>query len=209
MKNVNQIIASACGNDSNGLPNSAITLSTQLYNLVDTTQKPIIEGEHPAHKPTVYMQNHGEFMQIDLVFPNHMDIDLQVMWRMMEIYGTKLNQINDESTHIPMSLLTICPLADQGTYYIVAHNPIFWVLQPVNPGDQATVIRLLYEADTFNVYEAGDDDIRIEEIEADVDRSIQQQEIAEKQAMDAQLQRAEYEEERNARLEEMKRNGEA
>lgn len=208
MQMIDEIIKASCGKNEDNNPNCSFTLCTQKWSIMEEDKEPETIGEHPAYKPVLDMQKHGKFIQIDLEYPTSSDIDLKIMWNMLEKYGQELDEVNEDSESIPMSALTIVPLVYEGCYYMIAINPIFWTLQPSQPGKEATVIRLLYEEENLNFYEASEEDIDIEGIEADVDRAILEQQNFEQEVMDKERERAEYEEKRNAAYEEMRRNGE-
>lgn len=207
MQMIDEIIKAACGKNENNNPNCSLTLCTQKWSVMEDKEPETI-GEHPAYRPVLDLQKHGKFIQIDLEFPALSDIDLKIMWNMFEKYGRELDEVDDNSESIPVSALTIVPLVYEGGYYMIAINPIFWTLQPSQPGKEATVIRLLYEEENLNFYEASEEDINIEDIEADVDRTILEQENYEQEIMEREREQAEYEEKRTAAYEEMRRNGE-
>lgn len=207
MRIINEIIKAACGKNEDNNPNCTFTLCTQKWSIMEDKEPETI-GEHPAYKPVLNIQKHGKFIQIDLEYPATSDTDLKIMWNMLEKYGRELDEVDDDSESIPMSVLTMVPLVYEGCYYMIAINPIFWALQPSQPGKDATVIRLLYEEENLNFYEASEEDIDIESVEADVDRAILEQQSFEQEVMDRERERAEYEEKRAAAFEEMRRNGE-
>jgi hypothetical protein len=200
---VQRIVSECCGKDDSGMPKAAITVSSEMWSTISNASRSI--AQQSSNKPTVQIYKHFEFVQIDLKFMSYVDNDLKVLWNTLEKYGTALNSIDGACKEVPFLSLTIVPLIEQGSYYIICTNPVFWALQPERPGQYANTIRLYFRSEDMGFYES--DDIDMNEIEASAQRAIQQREMTEKSIADKQEERAQYEEQKNARIEEMRRNG--
>jgi L-fucose isomerase-like protein len=81
---------------------------------------------------------------------------------------------------------------------------MFWCLQPAKPGLESNIIRLLFRAENLGVYET--DAIDEYEIEANVQRSLLERERVAETYAKADEEAAQYAEDRNRKIEEMRRN---
>ena len=199
---LNQIINSACGKDDDGNPKAAITVAIDEWS--HSTNKTHSLLTYSSYKPVVSIQKHYDFIQVDLFFASKVDNDMKVIWNHSEKFGQLINEITHETKNIPFFTLTIVPVETQGRYYISVTNPVFWSLQPVKPGAEAQIIRLVFKAENLNVFET--DEIDMYEIEANVQRSLLERDRVAEAYEKADEESAQASLERNQKLEELRRN---
>lgn len=195
------IINSMVGRNEEGKPKSAIVLSTAIADM--ETDEVRNEDVMTVHNPIINFESRGDYIQIDLIFKSYVDIELRALWAKLEKYGKELSEKDEASMEEPIASLTIVPLCYDGEYYATAISPLFWVLQPETPGTQSNMIRMLFYDDNFTLYEA--DNINIEELKADVDREIANEEYMNAMRNKKELEHEQYLEERNQKIEAARR----
>ena len=200
---MDHIIKSSCGKNEDGTPNAAITIAVDEYSFPKNTARSVLN--YSSYKPIINIQKHYEFIQIDLCFASKVDNDMKVIWNHVEKFGQMLDNVNAETDDIPFLTLTIVPIEEQGRYYITATNPIFWCLQPTKPGADSSVLRILFRTENVGFYET--DEIDSYEVEANVQRSVVEHERVAESYERAEEEAARIAEEKNKKLEELRRNG--
>lgn len=197
------IIQSSCGKNEDGMPKAAITIAIDEYSFAKDSVRSVLN--YSSYKSVINIQKHYEFIQVDLCFASKVDNDMKVIWNHVEKFGQMLDKITAETDDIPFLALTIVPIEERGKYYISATNPIFWCLQPTKPGTDSNILRLLFRTENVNFYET--DEIDSYEVEANVQRSIIEQERVAESYERAEEEAARIAEEKNKKLEELRRNG--
>lgn len=203
-KLIEHIVTSSCGKDASGHPKAAITLGIEMWTLKNNTSRNV--ATYSSNKPVIDIQKHYDFIQIDMQFASKIDNDLKVLWSHIERFGKTLDGINEGSREVPFFTLTIVPVEEQGGYYIVCTNPIFWCLQPAKPGMDANVLRMQFRSEDVGFFES--DDIDMYEIEANVQRSLLERERVAEMYEQNEDEKAKFTEERNRKMEELRKNGE-
>lgn len=202
MQLIDEIIKAATGKDANNKPNAAITISNDAYALDNESTRAI--SSHSSHKAIINITKIKEHVMVDLVFPSELDPDLKLAWHSLETYEKMIQDLDDDSTEVPFLSLTIVPLIYQSSYYICGFTPFCWTLQPQKPGGSINTIRIVFEVSDFCLYET--DEINMEEIEAEVNRKIAAEENQINEMERIEEERRTYEEQRNERMEEYRRN---
>ena len=169
--NTNELINEMVGVDFRRRTKSAITLTNLLYH--GDTEIAEETNTITLNKPSIEIERHGKFIQIEICFVSSMDMDLRALWNNIEYYGRQCNDMAQDISSgetIPMCSLTIVPLSLEGKYHATALNPVFWALTSKKIGQNANIVRLLYNIDDLNFFE--NDTINVEDIEEQAKEEI-------------------------------------
>lgn len=133
-------------------PKCTISFTNEMYN-VDTQDARTLIAK-VLSKPVVNIRQHGKYINMDFLFKQSGDVDLKLLWKVFETYGTLMDSVDESSKEIPLNSVVIIPEAFSGVYFLMAQAPIFWTLQAPFPGKEATMIRLFYEQESVAVCKA-------------------------------------------------------
>lgn len=131
------VVKMGVGLDDKGNPKSVF----MIKNTDDS--KPLFFGGWTHFR----MSYREDYITIDLVFKSGKSLDIKNIWDKLEEYGEKGSFGNE---------LSIMPVECDGRFYILAINPVFWVLQPETVGaTDLNVIRILYENEDVQAVATG------------------------------------------------------
>lgn len=199
---IDDIILACCGDDGNGHPKAGFSLEFGLYN-PDT-------GDFDVKTTSVYcdpilnITRLGESVMIDFIYETKTNSDLRKMWALIQKYGRdveKAFQNNDKN--IPFLKIQIVPLGFSGRFSINAYAPLYWVLQPEHPAGEINMIRTAFNSES--VLFAENEEYDETEIAAQLEREEMQKEFIEQQFEQRQEEDDAYREERQSRLEQLRR----
>ena len=147
-----------------------------------------------SNNAEVYLERRGDMVQLDIAFDSNSDQELNKMWGILEGYGEKVHEeLSSKFIDEPSGLLIqMMPKEYEGEYFIDITFPILWCLMPKNPNSHIFKIRILFDADSFELYKVETD--MFSGIEAALDFENKNQE-----SMESKIQREK--EERNQFLE--------
>ena len=123
------------------------------------------------------------YVQVDFKFISALDNDLRLMWNTLELYGKTSNDINintEQTGLLAVCGITMIPMFYDGQYFCSAVNPLFWALTAEEVGKNANVIRVLFNAEDFQIFENLD-------IDTDQLKKEVRQEIAYENRMNAEF----------------------
>lgn len=172
--NTKELIMAASGPDKDGRTKSAIGVFREIWG-ADGSVTPV--EDMSMDKPVVNIFRHGGYVQVDLKFGSKMDVDLRMLWSMLEKFCEAANSVEDEAESIPALTLSILPHQFEGEYYMLGVNPIFHTLQPDSPSEEPTVIRMIFDEQDFLFYEMDKD--AAADMESEIKKELQVEQEAE------------------------------
>lgn len=180
---VTEFISALCDKDKNNISTTTIVVDCNITDLTTTETKQIVSTT--LKKPIISIERHGQFLQIEFRFISSLDNDLKMLWTTLELYGKTMSDVNIENNAVPRiasGTITFLPSQFNGKYFAVAANPIFWALTSPDTGENANLVRVLVEADNFEIFENKGVDIdKIDkEIAADMAYEARQEAEAQK-----------------------------
>lgn len=167
---INEMIQEVNGKTQDNVPKGSFSLLIDMWGINGENIRPV--RDITLCKPELQIQRHGKYIQVDIIFISPMDSDLEKLWNVMEYYGQLLNQVEENSTEIPVATLTIAPVEWEGYFHMVGINPVLWTLQPRKPGASASVLRIIYTDVNFLFYE--DENLDLSKVRAETIREIEQ-----------------------------------
>lgn len=182
MIKLNEFLTAVCDKDNTGVSLTAIVADCDTINVKTGEEKQIISVT--LQKPTISIERHGNYIQLDFNFISALDNDLKMFWTALELYGKTVSDVNTiaaETGIVATGSITLVPTQFNGKYFAVAVNPIFWALTCSEIGESANVIRVLVDADSFEIYE--NKEIDMAALEKEVNN-----EISYKNRMQAQME---------------------
>lgn len=171
MINLKEFLTAVCEKDTTGISLTAIVADCDTVNVKTGEEKQIISVT--LQKPVISVERHGNYIQLDFTFISALDNDLKMFWTALELYGKTVSDVNpiaEQTGTVATGSITLVPTQFNGKYFAVAVNPIFWSLTCSEVGEAANVIRVLVEADSFEVYE--NKEIDMAAIKKEVDAEI-------------------------------------
>lgn len=204
MYDLEELINNIVGKNQDGYPKSVTVFGLLELNSEYKVNKELTNVI--TYAPTVDIKSINDFTILDLVFKNDYDQDLRRLYAALEMYGEKKTKDTDMSDTHTVSSFTIVPIELNGKIAITASEPIFWTLQPHMPGDTINTIRLMFLNDDFIFVESPAVDTNA--INETVIKEIEQEKAALRKQIEAEEERNAYLEERNKKLEELRRRGE-
>ena len=202
---VADIIREACGKNDDKQPKSITSLGFGNFDEENNDVKDL--STSVFENPTVVIENHSPIVQVDLIFPSAIDMELKCMWSLLEKYGSNTDEYErGERKDSPICIFSFSPIKYNGKYFININEPIMWVNQPEFVGNpQNNVIRFFAYEDAVTVAE--NDDVNLREIELQAQREAERQEEMNYQAELRKIEEEDYQNQRNADIEELRRNG--
>lgn len=200
--NEKEILKNTIGKNELGETNSSICMELYLMESLDDESRSI--SSSAVCGPIVEIESRNEFVQIDLIFDNSKNIELRKMWFSLENFGKEIAK-DRESTDlaVPYLNLTILPLKYDGKYFWLCLNPIMWTLQPEVPGGEPNVLRILFYSHEINLMSTNV--IQSEEVDKELERELANLQYQEEQYALKEEEEEAYQEERNRKLEELRR----
>jgi hypothetical protein len=169
--NTNELISKITGVDERRRTKSSITLTNLMFH-TDTEMAEEL-NTITLNKPSIEIERHGNFVQLEICFVSSMDQDLRALWNNFEYYGRQYNDMTSDIANgdkVPICSLTIVPIALEGQYHATALNPVFWALTSKKIGQNSNIIRLLYNLDDINFYQ--DEGIDMEDIKDQAKKEV-------------------------------------
>lgn len=178
-KIINDLMNSICGIDENNKPKAMIGFSHEVWKVEDSSYSHPI-STYSIQKPSIEMFIMAEkYLMVDMRFEYDIDIDLKQLWK-------KLSEYEDKKDEIYVKRFVFIPNEYKG-YYMDCTFPIFYALQPTQPGGKNNTIRVLFELENVNIYYS--DELDMNQIEKDVEQQIKQEnELEEKRQAEKQKQ---------------------
>lgn len=168
---VEDFMKALCDKDKNNISCTAIFADCNVTDLTTNETKQITSTT--MQKPVISVQRHNEFVQIDFKFISSLDNDLKMLWNTLELYGKEIDSLNVEESTVPRlasGTITLVPTQFDGKYFAVIGDPIFWSLTCPDIGESANVIRVLVDAEHFQIFE--NKGIDMEALEKEIDSEI-------------------------------------
>lgn len=163
---INEVLKSICGEDEFYSPNAAVVVSTEIYE--NGALKNVVL-ENPMDAPTFTIVENGSYFIIDMDFKSNTSIDLQITNQQVQEHFECFENLSENE--IPVLQLTI--VSKNSDYYMVAINPLFFVLTTRNPNEYCSVLKFVFEADNVDFF-ATDGSLR-ELADAEVKAEIENQ----------------------------------
>jgi hypothetical protein len=199
----NDIIHKAVGLDEYGNPKSCYSVEIGTYN--GKTNEVNVANNTAYYNPSINIVRTGEFVMIDFVFKNRTDTDLRTFWALLNKYGKDFEKALREDNHIiPLFRLQIVPNYYSGRFSMLAVTPMYWVLQPETPTSEINTIRMIFKNDSIGFVES--EGYNESDIIAELERADMQEDYVAQAIQRRREEEEEYQNERNERLEEMRRN---
>ena len=201
----NDIIDSCIGYDEDDNPKAGFSVEVGTYDSATSTIK--VDTNLSYFNPQINLMRTGEAIIIDFIFRNKTDTDMRAIWSLLNKYGRNFdNAMKVSSATIPVFRFTIVPVKYEARFGILCTSPMYWALEPETPTSDINTIRVVFGID--NVVFQESEGYNLTEIEADIQREQMQRDFIEGQMEQRREEEAEYREERNAKIEELRRNKE-
>lgn len=172
--------------------------------------EPAVESAHNTTKALVKFHSRDEFTQIDLIFPNADDYDLNAVWNVLNDYDTLTakEEADEDINEMAVFTLTLAPTAYKGEYFVTATAPVLWCLQPVAPGSdqELRVLTFLFPEEHVSVFQNLDAETEYQTIEAELDEELRKQAEYEAYIAEQRAKRAEYENQQITSIEQERRH---
>lgn len=199
------IILQSVGLDEYDNPKSGFGLEIGVFDATSGNSKMNVSLTY--YNPYINITRTGEMMMIDFVFKNRVDSDLRAIWALINKYGKDFeNALRINSTQFPLIRIQIVPNFYSGKYSIVSVAPLYWALQPEIPNGEINTIRLVFAVDSVAFIEQEGYDEK--QILAEIEREEMHREFIEQATEAREIEEEEYQQERNEKLEELRRKGE-
>lgn len=159
-----EILNATKGKNEKNEPQGGVCVSEQLMDAADN-MKTI--KEYAFTSPVIDIILNGDYIIFDLTFPKTSAGEMRVLWNYLEGFGKNQNK-HFEGLDTPILDFVIVPIKYSGQYFYTLVNPIYWAMQPSMPGSQIDTIRMLFEKEALNFFEA--DAIDEREIENEIEK---------------------------------------
>lgn len=176
--NEHKFLASCFGRNDLGESNAEISCSLLTYtgNINDMNDD-FNYNEHATYytkEAEFYLENHGEFVQIDLIFKSNFAPELRLFWSQLENFGKLMDKCvvgdNGIAENLPLVIFNVVPDEYAASHYLAFHNPSLWFLQPVKPEDEnCKIIRMFIKPENLEINTVPDD-IDLTQLEAESSR---------------------------------------
>lgn len=146
------VIKDVCGIRNDG--NSKGSMSMQFYigNSKTSEIKKTVDTVLTL-EPFYKIERHGKYVQVDVLFRDHLHEDMKKIWECLENYGKTMEEMHDDPFQFPMVTLCMVPIESPNNYYIRLFRPLFWSLQPQFPGGECNMVRLIFDMNDFAIIE--------------------------------------------------------
>ena len=186
---IRSILAMDAEVDEHGAPISVILLQVELRGH-DNSEPQVVNSLYLNTANLKFLQSPASLIT-DLAFPTALDPDLTRAWNLLQDYGRRNMELNEDDERFPVLTLTIMPyeqvnqLVEEGEpeepykYITVMYDPRFWALQPALPGEECKCIRLSFDKECVDFYETGD--INFGDIDAEIRSEEDKRDLLERQ----------------------------
>ena len=197
------IIINSVGLDEFDNPKIGFALELGQYDSRDNTAK--INSNMTYFNPSLNITRTGEAMIFDFIYKSKTDSELRAFWALINKYGREFEQaMRQNNPVVPLLRLQIVPNYYVGRFSMLCVTPMYWALQPEVPGGEIKVIRIVFGVDSVAFIES--EGYNENEILAELEREEMQRQHIEESIERRREEEEVYQAERNARLEEMRRN---
>lgn len=197
------IISQSTGLDEFDNPKAGFALELGTYDARNNTAK--INSCMTYYNPSLNIVRTGEAIMFDFIYKSKTDSELRAFWALINKYGREFEQAMKENNHIiPLMRLQIVPNYYAGKFSMLCVTPMYWCLQPEVPAGEIKVIRIVFSVDSVAFIES--EGYNENEILAELEREEMQKQHIEQSIERRREEESLYQEERNARLEELRRN---
>ena len=152
--------------------------------------------------PEVHLEQSGGYTTVVLQFANGRNPEMNRMWHLMEDYGKEQAALSPDADEIPVMSITVVPMLLGGQYGMVAHDPIFYHIQPSDAMvsmEYCDQLRIVFEPesvaflrdDSFvsaDVLETVKRELAAEQMAEDAREKVQQEEESFKQAREKEME---------------------
>lgn len=143
-------ITLASGTDEQKMAKSVMGLNWENWHT--DGKDPETVDEYVPETPTIKLFKHAGYLQVDLCFGSRFNPELTTAWNFLERFCDSANSIDENDTAVSVLITSIVPVETEGKAYALCSNPIFHTLQPEQVGQEATVIRLVFDEEDCQLY---------------------------------------------------------
>lgn len=166
-----------------------------------------IKNNMHYYNPAINITRTGDMVMFDFIYKNRTDSDLRQFWALLCTYGKNFEKaLKEDNGILPFFRIQIVPNYYGGKFSMVLVTPMYWVLQPETPTSEINTIRIVFQMDSVAFVEGQGYDTK--DILADIEREQMQNDYITEAIERKREEEEEYQNERNARIEEMRRNKE-
>lgn len=169
------IVSEMKGKNEKGESKVAVSVDEKTIDAADTVK---YGKEYAFSTPFVDIISNGNFIIVDLVFPKEGAAELRTAWNYLERFGRQTHE-NVDGSLLHFVEFTVIPLKYSGKYFCSLVNPVFWARQSSEFGKPVDSIRMLFEKEAVNFFEAPPVD------EKALDREIEKEILEEQKAEEA------------------------
>lgn len=171
---IKDVLTETCGPDDLGFAKCVVGV---FLDILDEEGKWIRRLDELAiEKPIVQLYRMREYTQIDFIFRCQQDVDLIMIWDVLDAYGKAVQNI--EEGNYPQLTLQIAPKCYDFKYFVLAVNPIFFTLQPESPSAaDCNVLRFVFNEENMTVAGMEISNEEKEEIHREVQEELQEDEL--------------------------------
>lgn len=155
----NEILKSITGPFESGTSKAVASIFLNNVYLGEEDSKPKVEelSYCATNNAELQIERRGELVQLDISFNSNADADLNKIWGILESYGELVHEELIKSELSPdrrsTLLIQLMPKKYDGEFIVDISFPIFWCLMPKTPNSHVFKIRILFDADSFNLYQ--------------------------------------------------------
>lgn len=152
-------------------------------------------------EPAVSLEQCGGYTTVVLKFDYARNPEMNRIWHMLEDYGTEQAELEPDAEEIPVLSITVVPMLLGGQYGMVAHDPIFYHMQPSDAmQDYCDEIRIVFEPDSVAFLR--DESFTSEGVVEEVKRELAAEKLQAEEKAKLEAEENAYQERRNHELEE-------
>lgn len=152
-----EIVAQCTGTLEDGTPKAAVAVALDMINPV-TFQKQSLANQ-AMYKPVVTFHSRMDFIEVVFTFPTSNDSNLRVFFNHLEKYGQKLDNVDADDESVPFFAVTIVPIAQLGSAYMVAAQPVFWALAGETFSGPLNQLKVVFRAADVNFWMTDEHDL--------------------------------------------------
>ena len=200
----NEIINNCVGFDEEDNPKAAFSIETGTY--VSKEDVIRISGNISYYNPQINITRTGEAVILDFIYANKTDSEFRAFWSLISKYGREFERaMQNNSPDIPVFRITIVPTIYAGRHCIIGIAPLYWALQPETPTSDINTLRVVFNLDSIAFAES--EGYNLDELEASAEREEMQRDYIENAVALKEEENAEYREERDRMIEELRKEG--
>lgn len=187
------------------LDNPKAGFSVELGTYDSRTQETKMNSHVTYYNPVLNITRTGEVMMFDFIYKTKVDSELRAFWALLNKYGKDFEKAMRENNPVlPLIRIQIVPNYYAGKFSMVCVTPMYWVLQPEIPTGDINMIRMVLSVDSVGFVES--EGYNENEILAELEREEMQRQFIEQEMERKREERDSWQEERNARMEELRKN---